>query len=64
MNVLQLRTWKQFESVQFYVHFKSKDTEFANRILKVKTIIFGTFGENMGKVLHCNGPPEIIGFHL
>lgn len=46
--VLQLRTQKQFEPVQFYVHFMGKDIKLANRLLNVKTIIFGTFGEDMG----------------
>lgn len=47
--VLQLRTQKQYEPVQFYVHFKGKDIKLANRLLKVKTIIFGIFGEDVGK---------------
>ena len=46
---MQLRSLKTFEPVQFYVHFKAKDTKHAIRLLKVKTIIFGTFSEDMGK---------------
>lgn len=64
--VLELGTQKRFEPVHFYVHLKGKNIKLANRLLNIKTVIFGTFCEDTVKfftVKTC-GPPEIITLHL